>query len=384
MRRLVAIALAAIATPALSGSAIAAEHAPVLTLMGPKATTYGHTVDLAGRITPAAEGAVVRLYSGGSYVNTTRIRADGSYRFRVSVGRPGPFTTEVGSTRSKPITIRIHPFLRVAVAGSRVAGERLAVGVQLEPAAAGRVHVRVLRSGELAYGRRVTGRASIRLNTRSLEPVRVAVETVPAEGYARVTGSVRVRIRAPELALGSSGPVVSGLLARLASLGYVTPTPRQTFDGDVQQSVYAFQKAQRIARTGVADGAFWQRLANPVPVVPRYPGAGDHLEVDKTRQVLLVVRGGRVSLVIPISTAGIPGYYTPEGRFAIGRKIPGYDPSPLGVLYKPMYFVGGYAIHGSPSVPPYPASHGCVRVPNFVADMLFASEPYGEPVFVYS
>ena len=60
----------------------------------------------------------------------------------------------------------------------------------------------------------------------------------------------------------------------------------------------------------------------------------------------------------------------------------GYDPSPLGVLLNPMYFVGGYAIHGNPSVPPYPASHGCVRVPNFVIYRLFGSEPYGETVYV--
>jgi len=80
------------------------------------------------------------------------------------------------------------------------------------------------------------------------------------------------------------------------------------------------------------------------------------------------------------ATAGIAGYYTPVGRFAISRKVPGYDPSPLGVLYKPMYFYGGYAIHGNPSVPPYPASHGCIRVPNFVADRLYESEPVLPPV----
>ena len=27
------------------------------------------------------------------------------------------------------------------------------------------------------------------------------------------------------------------------------------------------------------------------------------------------------------------------------------------------YFIGGYAIHGYSSVPNYPASHGCLRVP---------------------
>ena len=115
--------------------------------------------------------------------------------------------------------------------------------------------------------------------------------------------------------------------------------------------------------------------------MPRYKSPADHIEIDKQRQILIVVRNGQTSLISPVSTAaGIAGYYTPVGRFAIGRKVPGYDPSPLGVLYKPMYFYGGYAIHGNPSVPPYPASHGCIRVPNFVADRLYVSEPYGEAV----
>lgn len=378
MLRLVVLA---VSVAAVSGSAVAGDK-PTLTLVGPKATTYGHSVDFAGRVVPAKEGATVRLYSGTDYVNTTRTRADGSYRFVVQVGRPGPFTTVAGSARSKPLTIRVHPFLRTKVEGSRIAGGRLSVSVRLEPAAAGRVHVRVLRGDDLAYGRLVTGSGRIRLNTRSLAPMRVAVESLPAKGYARVADSLRVRLRAPTLAYGSIGPLVRGMLVRLAELGYVTPSPRATFDGDVQQSVFAFQKAQRLERTGVADEAFWRRLASPAAVVPRFPGAGDHIEVDKTRQVLLRVRGGRVTLISPVSTGG--GFWTPEGRFAILRKIPGYDPSPLGVLYKPMYFVGGYAIHGNPSVPPYPASHGCVRVPNFVADMLYETEPYGEPVFVYS
>ena len=152
-------------------------------------------------------------------------------------------------------------------------------------------------------------------------------------------------------------------------------------DSDAQQAVYAFQKAQRLERTGTADAAFWRRLARPAEIVPRHRFPSSHIEIDKARQILMVVRDGRAVLVSPVSTGG--GYWTPEGRFSIIRKIPGYDPSPLGVLYKPMYFYGGYAIHGNPSVPPYPASHGCVRVPNFVADRLYSTEPYGEAVIVY-
>ena len=40
----------------------------------------------------------------------------------------------------------------------------------------------------------------------------------------------------------------------------------------------------------------------------------------------------------------------------------GMDISPLGQLWRPRYYYGGYAIHGSDSIPPYPVSHGCVRL----------------------
>jgi lipoprotein-anchoring transpeptidase ErfK/SrfK len=35
-------------------------------------------------------------------------------------------------------------------------------------------------------------------------------------------------------------------------------------------------------------------------------------------------------------------------------------------------------------VPPYPASHGCVRVPMWIAPYLFQTNGYGETVYVYS
>ena len=99
--------------------------------------------------------------------------------------------------------------------------------------------------------------------------------------------------------------------------------------------------------------------------------------------VILDARGGRIALIVPVSTAGIAGRFTPVGSFEVYRKVAGFDPSPLGTLYDPLYFTGGYAIHGNPSVPPYPASHGCVRVPMWIAPHLYATVPYGERVFVY-
>ena len=98
---------------------------------------------------------------------------------------------------------------------------------------------------------------------------------------------------------------------------------------------------------------------------------------------LFIVRDGQITQISPVSTAGLPGRFTPVGQFAVYRKVDGFDPSPLGTLYLPSYFTGGYAIHGNPSVPPYPASHGCVRVPMWIAPTMFAELIVGTPVDVY-
>jgi hypothetical protein len=379
--RLVAVILAVLAVGA---PADAADPVAELTLSGPRATRFNHPVDLVGRLTPVAPGGRVQLFRGRAFVAATPLRSNGTYRFHVRLGRPGPFHTVWQGTSSAPIVVRIHPLLDTRVSGARVAGTSLRFSARLRPVGAGRLHVRVVRDGRQTFARTYRGEARVRVGAPSRARVRIIAESLALPGYAPVSRDVELAIRAPTLELGSSGSVVTGLLDRLRALGYVTPARRAVFDEDVLQSVYAFQKAQGLPRTGVADAAFWQRLESPRAVLPRYRLPADHLEVDKGRQILLVVRRGRVILIVPVSTAGISGYSTPEGRFAISRKVPGYDPSPLGVLYKPMYFYGGYAIHGNPSVPPYPASHGCVRVPNFAIERLFVSEPYGEAVFVYS
>ncbi len=318
---------------------------------------------------------------GKTVVAAMALERDGTYRFQVSLGRPGPFHTVAAGVSSKPVVVRIVPELRTKLLGSRILGTPLTLVASLLPNEAGVVRVRVVREGSYVYRGSFGGRARVRLGTASPAPFSVAVDVLPAKGYGYVTERLRVALRAPTIGYGYEGPFVSTLLGRLRELGYAAPSPRTVFDSDAQQAVYAFQKAQRLERTGVADAAFWRRLARPAEIVPRHRFPSRHIEIDKARQILLVVRDGRAVLVSPVSTGG--GYWTPEGRFSIIRKIPGYDPSPLGVLYKPMYFYGGYAIHGNPSVPPYPASHGCVRVPNFVADRLYSTEPYGEAVIVY-
>ncbi|MEO6715246.1 MAG: L,D-transpeptidase family protein, partial [Mycobacteriales bacterium] len=73
---------------------------------------------------------------------------------------------------------------------------------------------------------------------------------------------------------------------------------------------------------------------------------------------------------------------TPMGTFRVHNEISGWRTSYLGQLYQPAYFRGGYALHGSLSVPNHPASHGCVRIPMHVADYLIDLTMVGMPVIV--
>jgi hypothetical protein len=382
VRRLLVLAAVLVAIPAAAAKP-AGSAAASLTLSAPGATTYGHQINFLGRLTPAIAGTRVRLLRGTTFVTAGTTRADGGFTLKVKVANPGPFHAEAAGAASAAVTVRIVPFLDTALVGAKVAGSPLSLTAKLRPAYAGSLRIRIERPGGKTFSAHFGPSASVALGTRAIESFDVVVEALPHPGFSAVSKTVPVALRPPSLALGARGTIVADMLSRLKALGYEVPSSTQEFGYDALESVYAFEKVEGLDRTGVADSTFWQHLDNPVVPKPRYQLPAAHIEVDKPHQVLYVVRDGKVVHISPVSTAGLPGRFTPEGRFAIYRKVPGYDPSPLGILYKPMYFTGGYAIHGNPSVPPYPASHGCIRVPNFVIERLYDSEPYGETVYVY-
>jgi len=379
VRRALPLALLILVWPASAPAA-----PPTISLRAPAATTYLHRVDLYGRLTPTAPDARVRLMRGSTIVARTRVGPRGGFHFAVKLANPGPFHVAWLSASSNDVTIRIRPRLHAALVGSLVAGAPLRLAASLEPQGAGGVRVQVIRSGGIDFDRTFPGGAKVALGTRAIGTVRVRLTTLPRPGFDRVGRELTATLRPPNLAVGSTSPAVTELAHRLAALHYAVPSFSSTFDNDFTESVWAFQKVQGMERTGAVDASLWTRLGNPRVPAARYSQPADHIEVDKTKQVLYVVRDGKITLISPVATAGIAGYYTPEGKFAIYDKRSGWDHSPLGVLWNPMYFVGGYAIHGGDPVPPYPASHGCVRVPDFVISKLFYSEPYGEVVFVYS
>lgn len=179
---------------------------------------------------------------------------------------------------------------------------------------------------------------------------------------------------------------------RLADFGYWTGPVDGVFDGASQHALVAFQKIEGRKRTGKLTPAELEamRLAEaPEPRDQTY----SHFEVDISRQVLLLVsEQGKVTKILPVSSGNEKHYidggrvqraHTPRGHFTVLRKTAGWRRSRLGLLYYPSYIHNGIAIHGSPSVPPLPASHGCIRIPMFAAKEMAELTPVGTTVVVY-
>ena len=213
-------------------------------------------------------------------------------------------------------------------------------------------------------------------STISLLLLASAVLLAATESYAqrqRRTGKTRVT-------RALSRAEIKQAQARLAEMGYA------------QNALVVFQKWERRKVTGRLTRNEFDAIMNAEPPRPKDPGY-KHVEVDISRQVLLLMDDdGAIQRIISVSTGSDKQYrekggsglaYTPRGRFRVINKIAGWRKSPLGLLYYPSYFSGGVAIHGNPSVPTTPESHGCVRIPMSVAVDVYKQLPMGTIVLVY-
>ncbi len=387
VRRAAAILLVSLAFPAAVAAETAQAPQPAnvkLALWTQKVAVFGQRIVLHGVMVPAKPGARVRITLRGTIVGHARIGPKGGFKLVVRAKSGGPYRAGWYDAVSPKLFLTVRPRLDATLVGSKIVGQPLTLYAQLQPAGGGTIRVDVYRSGKRTFSAGYRGHAVVKLGTASFGEVRIALHVKAGTGYAPVQPKVlKTKLLAPELRYGAGGPGVTELIHRLVSLHYAVRTT-SSFGEELFDSVIAFQKVQALERDGVVGVTVWRRLASPRIPQPRYTTPADHLEVDKSHQVLYVVRGGKIATIIPVSTAGIAGYYTPEGTFSIYRKVDGFDSSPLGTLYRPMYFTGGYAVHGNPSVPAYPASHGCVRVPMWITDWLYDTNDYGETVYVYS
>lgn len=192
---------------------------------------------------------------------------------------------------------------------------------------------------------------------------------------------------------GDRGLEVRSLQNDLRDLGYWLGGLNETFGPLTEQAVTAFQKIEGLSPDGVAGPATRATLA--AAGRPTTSAAGDLIEIDKTHQVLFVVRGGEVVWTLNVSTGTERPYVvdgrteladTPVGRWKVSWVVDGDDVGELGPLYRPRYFhPDGIAVHGYHSVPAYPASHGCVRVSEAAMDWLWADNfmPIGSAVLVH-
>ncbi len=227
--------------------------------------------------------------------------------------------------------------------------------------------------------------------TPTSSPTGKPTPSVPTPSTPTPSTTVPTRALEP----GQRGPDVVALQRRLLDLGYWVSGTNGTYGHTTRQAVMALQKAAGLDRDGVAGPKTMQALHDGVRPSAR-SSQGHVIEIDKQRQLVKIVDGGRVSHIFNTSTGSGQPYRsatdgqthiarTPSGSFRVTREVRGWRDAPLGRLYNAKYFNGGIALHGSNSIPGYPASHGCARVSVPAMDHLWSAGlvPIGTRVLVY-
>ncbi|MBG0829445.1 murein L,D-transpeptidase [Planomonospora sp. ID67723] len=227
-----------------------------------------------------------------------------------------------------------------------------------------------------------------------------AAPAVAVNATAAGTGTASFTAPGKRLKPGARGSAVKALQLRLKELGYDPGKIDGRYGGATQAAVWAFQKVNGLPPSGTVARRMWNALEEPrAPkvLVPR--GRPTRVEVNLAKQLVVLYVDGRVKLISHASSgSGIPycetavwqgksqrfcgDARTPTGDYKTTWRRDGWHKSYLGQLYNPIFFNGGIAFHGALSVPLTPASHGCVRLPMHVAEVLPGLLGTGVPVHV--
>ncbi len=302
---------------------------------------------------------------------------------------PSPPPVGVAPTPAAPPKASLRLTTQRLTRGAVLAGDRWVVRGTLRPYVPGqKVVVRVYRGGRKAITRGVavknsSGTGRFRVTLRLRRPGRVTVRAshrATGELGSAVAKRLRVNVVARRASPGARGIAVRLLQARLARRGYVVGR-RGLYDDRTARAVMAFRKLTGMSRTFNADEQVFRRLARGEGAFRvRYPSHGRHVEADLGRQVLALIDRGKVVRIYPTSS-GASVTPTILGSYRVYMKTPGTNAK--GMVHS-SYFIRGYAIHGFASVPPYPASHGCLRVPVPDAASIFAWVRPGTIVDTYN
>ncbi|MDP9333649.1 MAG: L,D-transpeptidase family protein [Actinomycetota bacterium] len=192
---------------------------------------------------------------------------------------------------------------------------------------------------------------------------------------------------------GNRGSSVFIYEARLKALHFDPGPVDDVFDQDTRYAVSTVQKYFGLPRTGVIDAAVQLVLTHFVYTPAEPKSEPDRVEIDLDKQVLTLYQGWQPQLLTTTSTGsgehfcgGVDGCQyaiTAAGHFHFYQLIRGWQKGKLGTMWNPYYFNGSDAIHGLQSVPNYPASHGCARIPMHIANYFYTLVHQGESVFVF-
>jgi hypothetical protein len=265
------------------------------------------------------------------------------------------------------------PFQQIVVSGRvrpYVAGEK----VTLYALRRGKVTKRIEASV------RGGGRYSIPIQLVKEGLFRLVVKHADSPGQQKFkTKSKRVTVVDWQAGAGERGTKVLMLQRGLYRLGFSVPVTGY-YDWLTSNAVNAFRKTNDMGRDGYAPKSVYAKVLRGEGAYKlRYPKAGKHVEFDWSRQVLVLADKGKPFRTYHTSS-GTPATPTVFGTYRFYLQTPGTNSK--GMVHS-SYFIRGYAIHGYASVPNYPASHGCLRVPIPNAASIFNWIDIGDPIYLY-
>lgn len=360
------------------------QETPGVTLKASRrAVDFGERVLLSGRISPPFEGETVSIIDEyGRERATATTDGAGEYEVRVRPRYTTRFRARWLAAMSRSEQVKVRPKVTVSLERVRLF-EKARIAGMVKPAQdAGRVTVTLFRGGARLWRTKLSLRGGRRFGTtfrvRKASRYRATASFTDTAGARGTDRSAVVSPPLPSLEPGSRGVYVKLLETRLRDLAYHLFGSDRRYAERTADAVRAFNKIEGRARLGTVDASTWRALTNARRARPRYRIDGFRIEVDQTRQVLLMVKDAKVTGILHVST-GANGY-THDGTYRVYRKIDGYSG---GRLYYPSYFHGRRALHGWPEVPTYNASHGCVRLPMWAAKWAYGKADMGTTIRIY-
>jgi L,D-transpeptidase catalytic domain len=276
-----------------------------------------------------------------------------------------------GAAAQAPQPAQLSVQVQALHGGKRPALARTtAVGTSRPYVPGQQVRVKLVRDGRVVTRRWVNvhaagdaGYGTFRLRSRPLigpgrYRVRVHKPATAAQTSAGAT-SEPFRLRYPALTQGDHGRAVKVLHRLLRKQRYHAPRGGR-FTAATARAVLAFRKVNWMAWGHRASREVVRRLASGHGAFKlRHAAARRHVEVDLDRQVMVLAARGKPQHTFHISS-GAPSTPSDRGHFRFYRRLRGYNASRM---LDPVYYNRGEAVHGYHAVPPYPASHGCIRTP---------------------